>query len=70
MAKISALVPCDGWVEEQAVGLCWAGYQAAALARGECVCWGQREPCVTTITCPGSVHETSCCSSRGLVSLA
>lgn len=53
--------------EEQAMGLCWAGFQAAALARGGCVCWEQREPCVTSM---GSMHETPCCSFRGLVSLA
>lgn len=43
-------MPCDGSPagslpseEEQAMKLCWAGFQAAALARVGCVCWGQRE---------------------------
>lgn len=51
--------------EEQAMGLCWAGFQAAAPVRG-----GQREPCVTAITCTGSLHETPCCDLMSLVSLA
>lgn len=43
-------MPCDGSPagslpseEEQAMKLCWAGFQAAALARVGRVCWGQRE---------------------------
>lgn len=56
--------------EEQAMGLCWGGFQAAAPVRGGQVSWGQREPCVTAITCTGSLHETPCCNLMSLVSLA
>lgn len=56
--------------EEQAMGFCWAGFQAAALARGGHVSWEQREPCVTALTCLGSMHETPCCNLMSLVRLA
>lgn len=55
--------------EEQAMGFCWAGFQAAALARGGHVSWEQREPCVAALTCLGSMHETSCCNLLSLVCL-
>lgn len=56
--------------EEGAMELCWAGIQPATLARGWCVSWEQREPCVAALACLGSMREMPCCNLMSFIHLA